>query len=450
MDERHLIDAIANATLGVDTLWGGNVLSASGTGRFIADCWFSDEPLPVAYTHPAAGRVRESGGVSARTPDREAIDGYLRAVDVPTAIDAVRAGARDCAPLRRRYLEGLADCFRVMWDLALEILGDAPAVPFERCVLAAIGQRPEPSDPRARKEHLRRLFEARGERLPGEADHAAAVERWRRDQTVAPASIRSLASIRIGELDRLAAFNLVPHLPPALETVPRANIEFLPIEDAWFSGSMNYLGRARTAQGRPLYEATYEINASLQISIPEFEHLVSHEVVPGHVTTFAFLQDLYVRGEVGFEASALTINTRAAALFEGIANNAILIAHGVTEIDALDDPDTQIGVLLAQLQDEAKNHAAWLTWHEGSAEQDVAAVLRREFLISDERAAKLAGAWGRHPLLGRMCLPAYRAGTEAVARIRREYPPSVALPAIYGCRGLVDIVTVHDLLKECN
>jgi hypothetical protein len=170
--------------------------------------------------------------------------------------------------------------------------------------------------------------------------------------------------------------------------------------------------------------------------------------VPGHVTTFAFLQDLFVRGEVGFEASALTINTRAAALFEGIANNALLIAHGVTEVEDLDDPDSQIGVLLAQLQDEAKNHAAWQTWHEGMGEADVAATLGREFLVFGERAAKLAGAWGRHPLLGRMCLPAYRAGTDVVARLRRQHPPEVVLPAIYGCRGIVDLVTVQELLAE--
>ena len=101
------------------------------------------------------------------------------------------------------------------------------------------------------------------------------------------------------------------------------------------------------------------------MSYPEFEQLVSHEVVPGHVTTFAYLQDLYVRGKVGFEASVLTMNTRAATLFEGIANNAILIAHGVTEVDQLPDEDMQIGVLLALLQDDAKNQSSYLTWGEG-------------------------------------------------------------------------------------
>jgi len=38
--------------------------------------------------------------------------------------------------------------------------------------------------------------------------------------------------------------------------------------------------------------------------VPEFEQLVSHEVVPGHVTTFAYLQDLYVRWLAGLSHGA--------------------------------------------------------------------------------------------------------------------------------------------------
>jgi hypothetical protein len=41
---------VADAVLGIDTLWGGDVMCPSGTGRFIADSWFSDEPLPPAYS----------------------------------------------------------------------------------------------------------------------------------------------------------------------------------------------------------------------------------------------------------------------------------------------------------------------------------------------------------------------------------------------------------------
>jgi hypothetical protein len=77
---------------------------------------------------------------------------------------------------------------------------------------------------------------------------------------------------------------------------------------------------------------------------------------------------------------------------------------------------------------------------------EVAAVLRRDFLVSEERADKLSGAWGRHPLLGRMYLPAYRTGTECVADLRRRYPAARLLPVLYGCGGLVDVTTVEAAL----
>jgi hypothetical protein len=144
------------------------------------------------------------------------------------------------------------------------------------------------------------------------------------------------------------------------------------------------------------------------------------------------------------------MNTRAATLFEGIANNAILIAHGVTEIEQLPDEDLQIGVLLALLQDDAKNQSSYLTWGEKQPQQEVAATLRRDFLVSEERADKLSGAWGRHPLLGRMYLPAYRSGTERVAALRRTYPPDRVLPVLYACGGLVDIQTAEETLANSN
>jgi hypothetical protein len=430
---------VGNAILGIDTLWGGDVMCASGTGRFIADSWFSDEPLPLAYIIAEAAPVRAAGGVSAKSPDAAAIDRYLSQVDIRGAIEGLKRAGAECGGLRGEYLVGLALCFEAMWDLAMEILGRGAAVPYERCVEASTGRPPEPSDPVQKRERVAELLGASGDLL-------AAVDAWRARHRVSMASIRLLGAAVIGHFDQLAALSVVPYLPHEFALVPRANIEFLPIQDAWFSGSMNYLGRARRPDGGPEYEATYEINASLETSLPEFMQLVSHEVVPGHVTTFAYLQDLYVRGEVGFEATVLTMNTRAAALFEGIANNAILMAYGVAEVDQLPDPDLQIGVLLALLQDDAKNQSSFLTWGEGAAQASVAEILRRDFLVSPERADKLSGAWGRHPLLGRMYLPAYRAGTMRIADLRRRYPASRILPALYGARGLVDITTLERAL----
>jgi hypothetical protein len=434
----HLQELIGNSVLGIDTLWGGDVLCASGTGRFIADSWFSDEPLPEAYTHPAAAPVRASGGVSAATPDRAAIDAYLAAVDIRGAIRGLNAEAAALGGMRGQYLA----------DLAMEILGHGQSVPYERCVLASTGRAPEPSDPASKRERVAELLGRAGFTPRTRDELLAAVDAWRKSRAVSMASIQTLGAAVIGYFDGLSARHVVPYLPLELHAVPRANIQFLPIREAWFSGSMNYLGRARRADGSPEYEATYEINASLEISVPEFLQLVSHEVVPGHVTTFAYMQNLYWRGVAGFEASVLTMNTRAAALFEGIANNAILMAHGVTEVDQLPDEDLQIGVLLALLQDDAKNQSSYLTWGLNQPQPQVAQALRKDFLVSLERADKLSGAWGRHPLLGRMYLPAYRAGTEKVAELRRRFSAQALLPVLYGCSGLVDVTTIERQLES--
>lgn len=438
---------VADAVLGIDTLWGGDVMCASGTGRFIADSWFSDEPLPAAYTHPAAAQLRQSGGVCAKEVDRGAVESYLRDVNLPAAIAGLRQEAARSSEPRASYLIGLALCLEVMWDLAMEVLGKGDPVPYTRTVEASTGKPPEPSRPEAKRERVTELLGRAGYPATDAGEILSAVDAWRRDRVTPMASVKALGQAVIAHFDALSAKNLVPYLPKELARVPRANIDFLPIKDAWFSGSMNYIGRARTAAGAPKYEASYEINASLQISYPEFEQLVSHEVVPGHVTTFAYLQDEYVRGNAGFEATVLTMNTRAATLFEGIANNAILIAHGVTEVDQLPDEDLQIGVLLALLQDDAKNQSSYMTWGERREQKEVAATLRRDFLVTEERADKLSGAWGRHPLLGRMYLPAYRAGTEKVAHLRRIHPPERILPALYGCNGLVDIQTIELALR---
>ncbi|MEQ1948018.1 MAG: hypothetical protein ABL995_12565 [Bryobacteraceae bacterium] len=440
---------VGTAILGIDTLWGGDVMCPSGTGRFIADSWFSNEPLPAAYTHPSAARVRETGGVSAKAPDSAAIRSYLdeSGVDIPAAIEGLRLEARHFDGLRAAYVTNLADCVQVMWDLAMEILGRGPAVPYERCVISSTGQPPAPSDPREKRDQVAKLL---GKPGANAAELLTAVDEWRQAHRVPIASVQTLGASAIAYFDELTERNVVPHLPAYLKDVPRANIEFLPIQDAWFSGSMNYLGRARKADGSPEYEATYEINASLEISVPEFMQLVSHEVVPGHVTTFAYLQNLYWRKMVGFEASVLTMNTRAATLFEGIANNAILMAYGVTEIEDLPYPDLRLGVLLALLQDDAKNQASYMTWHEKAAQPDVARTLRNEYLVSEERAQKLSASWGVHPLLGRMYLPAYRAGTDKVAALRRTFPSEAVLPALFGCAGLVDITTIDRVLVPAS
>ncbi len=404
--------------------------------------------MPEAYAHPTAARLRAAGGVAAREPDGAAVDAFLSAVDVKGAIDALSAEGATLSGLRGAFFEGLSLCLSAMWDLSMELLGRGPAVPYERCVLASTGRPPQPSHPEEKRRRLAELLARAGHPSRTGEELLAAVDAWRRERMVPAKSIATLANAFIARFDAGATKHLAPHLPPDLQSVPRSNMTFVPIRDAWFSGFMNYIGRARNADGSPRYEATYEINASLEISVPEFEQLVGHEVVPGHVTTGALMQGLYVRGRVGFEGTILAMNTRWGTLAEGIGNNAVLMAMGLTEVEQVPDEDLQIGLWLAHLQDDAKNQASYRTWGEGVAQPEVAASLRRDCLVSEERAAKLSGPWARHPLFGRMNLPAYRAGTEVVADLRRRYPPAKVLPALYGCAGLVDIVTLRQALTE--
>jgi hypothetical protein len=121
-------------------------MCASGTGRFIADSWFSDEPLPAAYTVPEAARVRETGGVSGKKVDRQAVEEYLRLRWIsrkPSPEFAMRPGrSAECAA---NYLQGLSLCLETMWDLAMEVLGKGKPVPYARCVESSTGRPPEPS-----------------------------------------------------------------------------------------------------------------------------------------------------------------------------------------------------------------------------------------------------------------------------------------------------------------
>jgi len=154
--------AIAEAIIGIDTLWGGDVMNPSGAGRFIADSWFSDQPLPPAYAHASAAALRSCGGVGAGAAAEVPAGAYLGAVDLRGAIGRMLEAARAEGGLRGAYLEGLSRCCEVMLDLAMEVLGRGPRVPYERCVHTLTGTAPSPSEPEARRRRVADLLAAAG------------------------------------------------------------------------------------------------------------------------------------------------------------------------------------------------------------------------------------------------------------------------------------------------
>ena len=99
---------------------------------------------------------------SGLSPDREAIEAYLAAVDVHGAIAGLTEAGRKLGGLRGAYVSNLALCFEVMWELVMEILGKGDPVPYERCVLASTGAAPAPSNGTQKRERAAELLARAG------------------------------------------------------------------------------------------------------------------------------------------------------------------------------------------------------------------------------------------------------------------------------------------------
>jgi len=195
---------VADAVIGIDTLWGGDVMCASGTGRFIADSWFSDDPLPSAYTVPTAQKVRETGGVGGKKVDRAAVEAYLKEIDLPAAISGLKKEANKISGLRGSYLSGLHLCLETMWDLAMEILGKGEPVPYAKCVEASTGKKPEASKPEKKRARVAELLARAGHPSSDSAGLLGAVDAWRRDRCAPMASVRALSTAVIAHFDQLS------------------------------------------------------------------------------------------------------------------------------------------------------------------------------------------------------------------------------------------------------
>ena len=107
--------------------------------------------------------------------------------------------------LRGQYLVGLANCLEIMWDLAMEILGKGPAVPYARCVEASTGRAPEPSKPEAKRERVAELLNRAGYSTSDNGGLLGAVDAWRRERIAPMGSVKALGAAVIAYFDNLSA-----------------------------------------------------------------------------------------------------------------------------------------------------------------------------------------------------------------------------------------------------
>ena len=144
----------------------------------------------------------------------------------------------------------------------MEILGKGPEVPYETCVMTITGAPPEPSRPEEKRRRVADLLASAGHPSSGADSLLAAVDAWRKERLVPGKSIPALGDAFIAQLRRARRARTSFRTCRGSSRASRGRTsKFLAIENAWFSGSMNYLGHARRTDGSPEYEATYELNA---------------------------------------------------------------------------------------------------------------------------------------------------------------------------------------------
>ena len=251
--EREFQRTLGAAILGIDTLWGGDVMCASGTGRFIADSWFSDEPLPLAYT-ASRGRAAcaQTGGRVGEDAGLAAIDAYLAAVDVPGAIRGAARPAAAPGAARGSTSRASRECFEAMWDLAMEVLGHGEPVPY--AALRAGVHRPAAGAVRPRGQARARGRAAGRAGIPFPEPRRTAGSRGRvaeerRDshglgQDAGRGGHRLFRPAdRAQTWCRTCPRNCAPCRAPTSSSCPSRT--------PGSPGSMNYLGRARRADGAP-------------------------------------------------------------------------------------------------------------------------------------------------------------------------------------------------------
>jgi len=232
-------------------------MSASGTGRFIADSWFSGEPLPLAYTHPPPPVCANPAACPPRRPTAPPLTPTSPPWDIPAAIHALSKPpsiASEAANVRERFPP--APIFPLS-PIASKYVGprhgnsgQGQPRAYERCGprLHPAALR-NPSDPIARRERVAELLGRGRLSFNDRAGMLAAVGRLAQGPLGPLASIRVMARRSSPGSNQMTASNLVRTFPVELHSVPRANIEFCPSRTPGLPVPMNYLGAATARNG---------------------------------------------------------------------------------------------------------------------------------------------------------------------------------------------------------
>jgi len=443
---------LSTLLVGVDSLFGGDVMHQSGTKHVIADNWTSGKPAPAIYNDPLSVIFREIEGVHGAINPSD-VEDYVRKYNLLDLKWGIKDKIREFDDDRERYVINLVDSLDIMLRTAMAMADkDNFVLPsFEERVVtstANLGSL-ELADPEPEREVLRIALAREGFEVSNSRNLRETVNAWHEKQELIPKekikSIAELSKLFLLGLTREEIFrNLdfgIEGLEKDLSDVHFGGHRFETVSDVFFTGSSIY--RGGEVSGLPAFNGLFEFNTDHPLTDDMLLFLTSHEVVPGHYLNSAITDLLWRNGKLGFEATTAVMCTPSAVFHEGWAQNAFCLFYGSNNLIPDDQLEKSLAVHLAyeELEDIAKNNAAIKHQYRGESLDEVKRYVAEECVQGDSVVKKMSGAWAQHPIIGPMYGQAYYLGRSTVRKAIKDVGKERVAKVGFHLEGLVDIAT---------
>ncbi len=125
-------------------------------------------------------------------------------------------------------------------------------------------------------------------------------------------------------------------------------------------------------------ERKVELNVDPVLTRPGLKHLAVHEGYPGHYVQFKMRETLAREGKAPVDNYFSVVNTAAASVFEGLADN------GLAAIDWIEDDNDRVQALMNHYRSGIGTGAAWRLHALGWSPEQVQDWLRERTLVGGE------------------------------------------------------------------
>ncbi|HLD00187.1 MAG TPA: hypothetical protein VJC39_00405 [Candidatus Nanoarchaeia archaeon] len=443
-------DKLATLLIGVDSLFGADVMHESGAHHFIADSWILGISPPPIYGDSFPREARSSGDI---LKDAQAVNAFVNRWRLHVLPQEIKELSRTFKKDDKRNISDLTDSLSVILDTAVADVDKTKVPSFEQRYRAGTANTVDYigiADPRDAREKLRETLAQVGYEVSPSRNLRETVLVWGEAQKpLAPEKVADEARKINAELLTVMRSNVFSKLNfrvkghnHDLSDVAFDGHRFETISGVHFTGSSIYQGGEK--EGVPTLKGLFEYNTDHPVTEISLTTLCAHEVI-GHYINAAVKDLLWRDGQLGFLATIGVMCSPQVVFEEGWAQNIFELMYGSRDA-AAEVYGKHLLVALAHedLQDFGKHNASILYQRDGASLDDVRRHLTEDCVQADHIVKKLSGAWAQHPVLGPLYGPAYLKGREMVNAAIREHGNVAVAEIGYHLKGLVHIGTFQE------